>query len=378
MYRSYVPRLTHVLVALVVVSASVASLRAQSTSLTAILAEGWGALGAGEVAKAAKAADRALAEGPRSAAAVALAIEVDIAKGGHLAGLDVYERWLSTRRVDDAYALRRIAHGHLSAAVKARKEPARAEALKALAADGDQNAFTELANAAAAGGAEAEMAAALGDRRAIDTLIGRVQGTMPGKVRAIEALAATNSPRAIAPLVSLLSDPREENRAAAAEGLGKLGARDAVPQLRALLNDPIPPVRFAAAGALYRLQDYSGINMLEGLLNSEYATARLSAAELMSGTPTPTWQAVVKALLNEPDERVQLAAAGLIAPFDPQAATATLERLGQSPNMTIRQEAAKSYMQRLAADFASLRRYLRDPDAVIAGRAAARILELTR
>jgi hypothetical protein len=98
----------------------------------------------------------------------------------------------------------------------------------------------------------------------------------------------------------------------------------------------------------------------------------------MSGTPTPTWQSTVKALLNEPDERVQLGAASLIAPFDPQAATATLERLGQSQNMTIREEAAKSYLRRLAADFASLRRYLRNPDVVIAGRAAARILELTR
>ena len=120
------------------------------------------------------------------------------------------------------------------------------------------------------------------------------------------------------------------------------------------------------------------MNLLDGQLTSEYATVRLGAAELMSGTPNPTWQSVVKALLNEPDELVQLRAASLIAPYDPQAATATLERLGQSGNMTIREEAAKVYLQRLASDFASLRRYLRNPDAVIGVRAASRILELTR
>jgi HEAT repeat protein len=373
------PRVKRLFIVIVVLGASAAPVFAQSSSLSGILAEGWTALGTGDVAKAGKAADRALADAPRSAAAVALAVEVDIARGGPLAGLDVYERWLDGRRVDDAYVLRRIAQAHLKAVAKEKRAPASAEALKALTADGDQDAAAQLATAAASGGGqETVLLASIGDRHAIDALIERVQGLWPGKVTAIDALGNSGSPRAVPVLVKQLGDPQDSVRAAAAEALGKLGATDAIPQLKSLLNDPVSTVQFAAAGALYRLQDYSGVNMLDGLLTSEHATVRLSGAELMASAPSPTWQAVVKALLNEPDESVQLAAARLIAPYDPQAATATLDRLEQSGNMTIREEAAKTYVQRLAADFASLRRYLRNSDRVITVRAASRILELTR
>jgi len=98
----------------------------------------------------------------------------------------------------------------------------------------------------------------------------------------------------------------------------------------------------------------------------------------MAGTPPPSWQGIVKALLTEPDEGVQLGAARLIAPYDPQAAAETLERLGRSENVTVREEAARAYMKRVAGDFASLRRYLRSQDTVASVRAADRILELTR
>jgi HEAT repeat protein len=373
------PRVKRLFIVIVILGASAAPVFAQSSSLSGTLAEGWTALGTGDVAKAGKAADRALADAPRSAAAVALAVEVDIAKGGPVAGLDVYERWLGNRRVDDAYVLRRIAEAHLRSVVSARKQPALTEARKALAADGDQAAAAELSKAASTGSSlEAAAAASIGDRAAIDAMIARLQDPMPGKVTVIEALGNAGSSRAIAPLMKLLSDPRQENRAAAAEALGKLGAADAIPQLRALLNDPVQPVQFAAAGALYRLQDMSGANVLDGLLTSEYPTVRLSAAEMMSGTPTPTWQSIVKSLLDESDELVQLRAARLIAPYDMQAAAATLERLGQSQNMAIREEAAKAYVNHLAADFASLRRYLRNADPVTSVAAASRILELTR
>src|SRR5579872_5468814 len=260
-------RLQRPFVVAAVAAVFASSVLAQGPGLAGILAEGWNALGTGDIAKASRAADRALADAPRSAAAVALAVEVEIAKGGPLSGLNVYERWLGGRRVDDAYALRRIAEAHLNSVVRAGKEPALAEALKALAADGDQQAAAQLSSAAATkGGQEAAIAASIGDRRAIDTLIERAQSPMPGRMAAIEALGGSGSSRAVAPLVTLLSDARQENRAAAAEALGKLGATDAIPRLKLLLNDPEQPVRFAAAGALYRLQDYSGVNMLDELM----------------------------------------------------------------------------------------------------------------
>jgi len=355
-------------------------LSAQAAAGTgAALAEGWAALAAGDTAKAGRAADRAMNETPRSAAAVALAVEVDVARGGKVAGLDTYERWLAGRRVDDAYVLRRIAQAHLRAIARTPKVPGYVEALKALAADGDADAGTELASAMASGNPQASAAlAATGNRPAIEALITRLQGPGGNKLAVIDALAESRSALAVPPLVQLLRDPREEHRAAAADALGRMGAATAVPQIKALMTDPVPPVRIAAAGALYRLQDFSGVNMLEELLNSEHASARLSAAEIMAGTPPPSWQGIVKALLTEPDEGVQLGAARLIAPYDPQAAAETLERLGRSENLTVREEAARAYMKRVAGDFASLRRYLRSQDTVASVRAADRILELTR
>jgi HEAT repeat protein len=135
----------------------------------------------------------------------------------------------------------------------------------------------------------------------------------------------------------------------------------------------------AAASALYRLRDDSGLNLLEELLASDHAAVRLGAADAMSAQPpSPSWLSVVRALANDPDTTVQLRAARLIAPYDPQLAATVLERLRGAENPAIREEAGRTFVHRVAADFASLRRYLRSPDPLTTVRAASRILELTR
>jgi len=116
------------------------------------LAQGWAQLNRGEAAAASATGASLLGQFPRSAAVLALAIEADIARVGALAALDTYERWLGARKLDDAYVLRRIARGLLRESGNARPNPARVEALKYLAADGDVDAANELDDLAAKGG----------------------------------------------------------------------------------------------------------------------------------------------------------------------------------------------------------------------------------
>jgi HEAT repeat protein len=350
-----------------------------STPEISLVGEGWTALARGDLQRASSLANRALTESPRGAAAVALAVEVEIARAGAMAGLDIYERWLGERRVDEPYVLRRIAQAHLRQAVKDRQASgARLEALKALAADGEAAAVADLTAAAAQGGqAEAGILATQGDRRAVEALVSQLRAGGPRRAT-ILALGNSGSPLAIPALTELLADPRDDTRAAAADGLGHLGARDAIPQIKPLLQDQSFPVRMAAAAALYRLEDYSGVTLLDQMMSSENASVRLGAAEAMAARPDATWQAVVRQLTGDPDETVQLGAAGLIAPYDRELSAAVLQRLGQSGNLAIREEASRVLAERVASDFGTLRKLLRAPDALSAARAARRILELTR
>lgn len=345
-----------------------------------ILSEGWAALAAGDVAKAQRAADRAMAEAPLSAAAASLAVEIDITRGGSLAGLDVYERWLAGRKVDDPYVLRRIAQAHLRRISRERQHIGRAEAAKALAADGDQTALADLMRGAAAGGdADAKMLAAAGDPRGVEILIGQLRAPGGGgKLSAINALVQSGSKLAVPALIDVLGDPREDHRAAAADALGRLAATEAIPKIKPLLNDPVFPVRLAAAAALYRLEDYSGLDLIQQLMTSEHASVRLSAAEVMSVRPGPEWLGVVRQLATERDETVRLGAARLLAPYDRELATETLRGLSSSENPAVREEAGRIYVGRVASDFAALRAQLRNREGLTAVRAAERILELTR
>lgn len=344
----------------------------------AVLARGWGALAEGDLKTAASAAQKALADSPRSAAAVALAVEVEIARGGSAAGLDAYERWLGAKRVEAAHVLRRVATAYLQDAVRQKEAGAsRVEALKALVADGDPDARASLAAAGPTGVLEARLLASLGDETAVRTLIAQLQ-SLPDKRGTIDALVESRSPLAFAPLVEMLSDARDENRAAAADGLGRLGARDAIDRITPLLQDPSFPVRMTAAKALYRLGDDGGAQLLEQLLASEHASVRMGAAEALSVRPGGNWQSVARALADDPDETVQLQAARLMAPYDRELAQRVLERLQRSENPAVREEAGRIFTERVAHDFASLRGLLRSPDRVTATRAASRILELTR
>lgn len=345
----------------------------------ALLADGWARLSKGDAAGAALVAAQALTRDPLSAAAAALAVDADLARGGTTAGLNTYEKWLGTRRLDDGYVLRRVARALLREAT--RKQPnvtARLEALRALAGDGDGDALATLQTAASSGGYfETRALAALGDERGVSRLIAQL-ASAPSKGPIIDALAESGSKLAVPSMTVLLSDPSDVNRAAAADALGRLGATETIPQLRLLLEDRVFMVRLKAAGALFRLNDSEGLPFLNEVAQSEHAAIRVAAAREMASQPDTLWQSTVRGLTGDPDPVVRLEAAKLIAPYDQPLAQRVLDDLMRGGNIGLREAASRVLVEQVATDFATLRTLLRSGDLVVRVRAAGRILELTR
>jgi HEAT repeat protein len=359
-----------------------AALRAQSAGAqeAAQLAQGWALLAKGDAAAAALAASQELLRNPYSAAALTLAVDADLARGGPAAALTTYERWLGSRRVDEAYALRRIARALLfDAAAKQTNARARLDALTALAEDGDAAAAAalELASASNAFG-ETRALASMGNEAAVKRLLAQLE-TMPGsKALIIDALGESGSTLAVPPLKALLSDSNDVNRAAAAAALGRLGATEAIPLLKALLNEKFVAVRLKAAGALFRLNDPSGQSLLAEFSNSEHAAIRAAAASELASQPDAAWQGLVRTLATDPDPTVRLEAARLIAPYDQPLAKSVLDALMRDDNIGLREAASGVLVERVANDFATLRTLLRSGDIAVRVKASARILELTR
>lgn len=343
------------------------------------LAQGWTSLAKGDASGALATANRVLAQQPNSAAALALAIEAELTLGGSSRALASYERWLGTRRMDEAYVLRRIAFRLLKEMLAAKDPAARSDALAALVADGDREAAAAAEQGAARGGfRELSTMAAAGNAKAFATLLAQLHSLPGSKTPVIEAIAATGNKAAIPQLLPLLNDPNDLNRAAAADALGRLGAMEAIPRLRTLLQDQFTSVKLKAAGALYRLNDSSGLPVLMDMTQSEHAAIRVAGAREMASNPDAQWQALVRSLSEDPDPAVRLDAARLIAPYDQPLAKRILDGLMGDQNMGIREAAAGVLVEKVAADMATLRRLLRSGDARVRAQAADRILELTR
>jgi HEAT repeat protein len=356
---------------------AVAQSRTTPTAESGLLAEGWASLARGDAARAARFASDALARDPNSDAALALAIDADVARGGSSTALNTYERWLAGRKVENAYSLRRVARAVLREASK--QGSTRAEALRALAVDHDSEALAALTEPGAADPVrDALVLASTGEEEAVKRLLSQLHSTPGGKSLIIVALADSGNTLAVPDLTALLADPNDVNRAAAAEALGRLGAAEAIPELRQMLKDPLPNVRLKAAGALYRLNDPSGLPLLTTLASNEYASVRVAAAREMSSHPDANWQSLVRTLAEDQDPVVRLEAARLIAPFDGSLAHSVLDGLARDGNAGIREAASTTLTERVETDFAALRALLRSEDVGVRVAAAGRILQLTR
>jgi HEAT repeat protein len=347
------------------------------------IAQGWALLAQGLLDEAAKRAAQALAASPRNPSALDLAVEVALTRGGALAGLSQYERWLGQRTLEEPALVRRVAVALLKeAATQWEHTTARLEALRALAAEGDAAAAEALAAAANSGGtAERRLLASTGNERAISALIADLNNGTGNPMSIIEALARSGSKSAIAPLTERLQNPSPEVRGAAVEGLGKLGSSlgsyDLIRPIKPLLADQTSYVRVKAAGALYGLNDMSGLQILQDLMQAETSASRLIALQAMASRPDAVWLGQVQRLASAAEPEVRVQAARLLGPHDPELARKVLEGVMSDPNPAIREMAADAVGDVQPTDFPTLRRLMKSSDRLTGVRAAVRLLALS-
>jgi len=342
------------------------------------ITNGWALLTEGRPAEAAAKADQVLVADPRSLAALELAIEASLARGGALAGLDRYERWLGQRTLEEPAVLSRIGLAMLHEETAQRQDvPARTEALIALANEGDRAAQAELQQGGS-GPTSTRALASAGDGRAVKKLIAQLDGGSPAPDRDIEALGDSGNPAAVGPIVRYLGDSRDEVRGAAAQALGKLGDRRVIAQISPLVSDRSSFVRIRAAGALERLGDNSGLPMLQQLIADESPAVRLAAAQAMSNGPDTSWLTVVRQLASDPNPEIRAGAAHLLAPHDPELSLKVLESLAADENPAIRDLASRAVGDVVTSDLTTLRRLFRTSQRLTRVRTAVRVLALTR
>ena len=343
--------------------------------------QGWALLAQGLFDEAAKRAAQVLASYPKSAAVLALAVEAEIARSGSRAGLDQYERWLGARALEEPSVVRRIAVALLHEMVAdGPRDAASLEALRALAADGDESASAALSDGIEAGNVpEVRALASLGNEAAVKTLIAQLNGGAGNATSTIEALARSGSRLAVAPLTARLQDRSPEIRGAAVEGLGALGdLYDLVDRIKPLLADTVGYVRIRAAAALFRLGDMSGLSMLQDLWSAEAPQSRLIAAQAMASQPDALWMDQVRRLTSATEAEIRVGAARLIAPHDPELARRVIDQGMADRNPAVREMATEALTEVVATDLRSLRHLLRLPDRLARARAAGRILALVR
>ena len=334
---------------------------AQPAREVTALARGWTLLAEGQADKAAQLAADLLRTSPRSVAVLSLLVDAELARGGPVRALDAYDKWLDRRRMEDGYALRRIAAEVLRAAARS-EQRSRTHAIAALEADGD------VVPSGQAPGASQDAA----------ELIAQMGQPGPGRRNVIVALSRTKDARAVPPLTAALNDPDPIVRAAAAEALGALARPQTIDALRPLLKDQVFAVRVSAATALHAMKDASGTAFLRDTASSEFPAVRVVAARALKDNVDADWLAIVRRLAAEEDPAVRRDAAELIAPHDPELAAATLKPLLDDANPAIREVARESFLDAVVTDLTALKGHLRDQDATTRVRAAGRILQLTR
>lgn len=352
---------------------------ALSVDLATQITQGWAFLAQGLLEDAYRSADAALRVDALNPSALALAVEVEIARAGATPALDRYEQWLGSRTVESPYVLRRVARAVLWEAARSESTTARADALSALVADGDAEAAMELSTGLAQGNAvDVATMAKLGSEEAVRKLIAELATNPPNAADLIRTLGASKRTEAVEPLIKFLTDSRINVKIEAAAGLGRLGDRRAANALRPLLSDTYPMVKLQAAASLALLDDGTGAAVLREFEDSEYDGVRLSAVTAMASRPDAAWIDRVRRLTNSDDEVLSINAAVLLAPHDLDAARAVMERYRRESNPAIREAAERALAGEVAGDLPTLRRYLRAGDSALRVKAGTRILRVSR
>lgn len=350
----------------------------------AVLGRGWTALGAQQPARALELAEQLLRTDPGSHEALGLAIAALSAIPQPITALDAYEKWLAQVRIEDPLLLRPIAVATLEQISASNDTALAISALEHLAGAGITGARDRLQSTRNPQNALATDAALLrlGDTKAAERLIEGAGIAARGRGEAIAQVLALAGTAAVPALRRLLADPSGPTRAAAVRALGKLEAREALPEIRSRMTDVDPLVRARAAVALARMGDSQGEEQVAQMLGSPVADMRLVAAEAYADRGNGPWVASILPLLRDPAGLTRLMAAELVAPIDPESARAVLAEAAQDANPVVRAEATRilaepSVTSLTSADWPSIRRWLRDADAVVRLHAARIVIELT-
>jgi HEAT repeat protein len=362
-------------------------LSARRQGNVATLSKGWSALAAGRAAEAEAIADAMLLGAPKAHDAVSLKIRASLAGKPETAALDAYEKWVAAVHQEDVFLVQPVAVVVLDTLALSTDQAVRVRALAALAAAGDTQARTRLADmsASAQGGEVDEALAMAGDRAATTRLQARVAAPRGRDVsRDIDALRDANSRGAIPAITAALAASNPvPTRMAAARALADLGAQEAIPQLKQAAQDQDVGVRIMANAALARLGDPSGQDAMRELASSPVADVRLLAVEGSApADPNGAWVAVAKSAMQDADPLVRLRAAGLIARYaaDPKPGVDALHQAMADANPAM-QEAAATEFSRLpaaaaATDIAALRKGLRSSAAEVRLVSAAGLLKI--
>ena len=340
------------------------------------LMQGWALMAQKQYGLAESHAQTVIAKFPRSLPVLVLAIEASNAASGGEAGLARYETWLGQRTTEEPALLRLVAIGILKTEARTESQ-ARGEALRLLAVEG-MDLSELIATHSAAPAPSARILASTGNDQAVSQVIGELKSGATNELAAIEALAASRSPRAQNAIAAELADARPEVRAAAADALGRMQARGSLDRLRTLLKDESSFVRVRAAAALMKLSDTTGLPLLRELLASDVPASRLIGAEALAATPDASWMETVKELTSAGEPTIRLAAARLIAPHQPELARAVVEALSADPNPAVRELAGRTMAESAAGDLRTLRRLLHSEDPATRVAAAGAILAASR
>lgn len=215
----------------------------------------------------------------------------------------------------------RAAPTQLLEQLRAKKPLVRAGALEALAESDDPEAVASIIGALddpspTVRATAAECLGGMGRKEGVKPLLGKLSDrSVEVRLRAVESLGALLSGgRCPRALIRSLRDPNELVRIEAAESLGAVGDRKALPSLWKALDDRSPLVRSYIAGAIGSVGGERDVARLEERLRRERSdTARLGFYQALHMLGRRGVLKDLLELLRSDDYRVRCAAANILS-----------------------------------------------------------------
>lgn len=325
--------------------------QAAPESREALLSRGWSRLAAGQAAEAAAIAERMLTRVPRDHDALSLAVAARVAEKKPIAALDAYEQWFKASSGEDVFALEHVARGTLEPIAGGDDRGLALQALQALARAGVAGASDRLGRLRGAtdpaavrpeGRIDALKAAGAGSVPALRAIMREEKG--PARAAALRALAALNAHEATEEARGFLADPDPLVRASAAIALARFGDPDGESRVKQMLESPVADIRLLGAEAYAGRGEGAWTAAIEPLLEDPNGLNRLRAAELLAPVKPELARPVLEKAAADPNPVVRADAARILAA--PQAGLANagtlpvFRRMMRDPDASVRVQGA--------------------------------------